>query len=75
MSLLETSVRRSSESALASQVEYLTVKIQIVRKRIEKRFLLNDDKKRLLVRLGRAVRGEKGVLALLTFCSSPTYGR
>src|SRR6185369_10738578 len=66
-------VAKSSQSDLAHQVEYLKAENQMLRKRLGKRPYLTEPEKRLLVKLGQAVG--KGITALLTIVSYPTYRR
>ncbi|MGH7179843.1 MAG: hypothetical protein ACREJC_20880 [Tepidisphaeraceae bacterium] len=63
----------SGEQELAKQVEYLRAENAILRKRLPKRLVLNEQEKRLIVKLGRQV-GER-IHALLTVCAYPSFRR
>ena len=63
----------STQSDLVHQIELLKAENLMLRRRLPKRLVLNEQEKRLIVRLGQSVGA--GISALLTVCAYPTFRR
>ena len=66
-------IAKSTESELARQIEYLKAENTILRKRLPRCVVLEEEEKRLLVKLGMAVGA--GMRALVTVVSYVSYRR